>query len=236
MKITDNIGIVKGIQQMKPSNIVSPQKPTNNIFNQTLNSSNSTLNSSSSTNNAETNNNDANMSMSSSTSSNKQEEFNTADVRNSLDRKVKYNNNHMMIHTNNLSNENLLEIFNNNKNNNYQPQQQTIHGISTSGALIPPPYRDPPPPINSSPLNITNNLQLMQKIDNNKSLNNNLLNMNLIFNNINDINDLNDVLLNNTAQYRDLIQLIKYQRDKINIQQSDLTKVSIINEIMYERN
>ncbi|XP_065087014.1 uncharacterized protein DDB_G0283357 isoform X2 [Ochlerotatus camptorhynchus] len=43
--------------------------------------------------------------------------------------------------------------------------------------------------------------------------------------------NLNDGPLQNTTQYRDLIQLIKYQREKINTQQADLSKYD--SEIQY---
>lgn len=45
---------------------------------------------------------------------------------------------------------------------------------------------------------------------------------------LNELN-LNDGPLQNTTQYRDLIQLIKYQREKINTQQADLSKVGRLN-------
>ncbi|XP_058824420.1 ras association domain-containing protein 8 isoform X2 [Topomyia yanbarensis] len=47
---------------------------------------------------------------------------------------------------------------------------------------------------------------------------------------LNELN-LNDGPVQNTAQYRDLIQLIKYQREKINTQQADLSKYD--SEIQY---
>ncbi|XP_021710994.1 hybrid signal transduction histidine kinase A isoform X2 [Aedes aegypti] len=47
---------------------------------------------------------------------------------------------------------------------------------------------------------------------------------------LNELN-LNDGPLQNTTQYRDLIQLIKYQREKINTQQADLSKYD--SEIQY---
>lgn len=46
--------------------------------------------------------------------------------------------------------------------------------------------------------------------------------------------NLNDGPLQNTTQYRDLIQLIKYQREKINTQQADLSKFD--SEIQYLEN
>ncbi len=42
---------------------------------------------------------------------------------------------------------------------------------------------------------------------------------------VKDMNDSSETIFQN-SQYRDLIQLIKYQRDKITTQQADLTKVN----------
>lgn len=41
---------------------------------------------------------------------------------------------------------------------------------------------------------------------------------------VKDMNDSSETIFQN-SQYRDLIQLIKYQREKISSQQADLTKV-----------
>lgn len=41
---------------------------------------------------------------------------------------------------------------------------------------------------------------------------------------VKDINEPNEITFQN-AQYRELLQLIKYQREKLNSQQADLTKV-----------
>lgn len=49
------------------------------------------------------------------------------------------------------------------------------------------------------------------------------VNMNT-FVSVKDMNDSSETIFQN-SQYRDLIQLIKYQREKINSQQVDLTKV-----------
>lgn len=73
--------------------------------------------------------------------------------------------------------------------------------ISSNGALVPPPYRNPPPPRNSplaTSFNVNNN--------NNEFLPENLF---------------------QGAQYTDLVQVIKFQREKINTQQSELSKVRI---------
>lgn len=71
--------------------------------------------------------------------------------------------------------------------------------ISSNGALVPPPYRNPPPPRNS-PLS------------------------NAFANNNN--NEFGGEAFLQGAQYTDLVQVIKFQRDKINTQQNELSKVS----------
>jgi len=103
----------------------------------------------------------------------------------------------------NLSNENLLDLYNSRiaSGNNSSSTSSSSPIIGTSGSLNPPPYRNPPPPKAAV---VASNLS-----------------------NINHIltSNINEILMQN-IQYRDLVQLIKYQRDKINMQQSDLTKVS----------
>ena len=42
---------------------------------------------------------------------------------------------------------------------------------------------------------------------------------------VKDINEPNEITFQN-AQYRELLQLIKYQREKLNSQQADMTKVN----------
>lgn len=44
---------------------------------------------------------------------------------------------------------------------------------------------------------------------------------------VKDMNDSSETIFQN-SQYRDLIQLIKYQREKISSQQADLTKVFLL--------
>lgn len=80
--------------------------------------------------------------------------------------------------------------------------------IGTSGSLNPPPYRNPPPP-RSSP----NHKSIELYSNTNHALVNNIA------------EEINDVFMKN-SQYRDLVQLIKYQREKLTTQQSDLTKVN----------
>lgn len=72
--------------------------------------------------------------------------------------------------------------------------------ISANGALVPPPYRNPPPPRNSP-------------LSNAFGVNNN--------------NDFGGEPFFQGAQYTDLVQVIKFQRDKINTQQNELSKVSV---------
>lgn len=136
-------------------------------------------------------------------------EFKSADVRNSLDRK-----------TSNVNQDtaNLMEVFSVRTNNSLDVIKTPI-GVSANGALVPPPYRNPPPP-RSSPLNYSN----CSSISDSSGTNNN----SSIHSGISDASELNELLINN-AQYKDLLQLIKFQREKISLQQADLTKVSLIN-------
>lgn len=104
----------------------------------------------------------------------------------------------------NISSENLLDLYNqrlngssNSNYNNTSPSPVTSIGVS--GSLKPPAYRNPPAP----------------KIQSQKIIDLNNGNFSPIF-------SPNDV----HVHYRDLMQLIKYQREKINTQQSDLTKVT----------
>lgn len=104
----------------------------------------------------------------------------------------------------NLSSENLLDLYsqrlNNSNNSNYSNSSSPPVGVS--GSLKPPAYRNPPAP---------KQMPSQKLVD----LNNG---------NFSPIFPSNDVLMQN-VQYRDLVQLIKYQREKINTQQNDLTKV-----------
>lgn len=137
-------------------------------------------------------------------------EFKSADIRNSLDRKI------------NLSHDNLLvDVFNARAASNLDSIKTPV-GVSANGALVPPPYRDPPPP-RSSPLNYVSSAGAAANVlsAGGGHNNNNLINNNL--NVLSDISELNEMLLN-SAHYKDLIQLIKFQREKINLQQADLSK------------
>lgn len=80
--------------------------------------------------------------------------------------------------------------------------------ISNNGALAPPPYRNPPPPQNNtttSPISSNNN-------------------------NHNSVTKDDELMLMdqgglNANQYRDLVQLIKLQRDQMTVQHMDISKM-----------
>ncbi|XP_055375196.1 ras association domain-containing protein 8 [Condylostylus longicornis] len=225
-KQVENIGIVKGIPQ-KQSNNLQQQNPHQSPSNspQKINVKHEKTPSSIS---LPLSNDDNSMFSANSN------EINLAEVRNSLDRRTGNNlYQNELVQVKNSSNENLLDMLNVNRVNSItspssSPQQLQQPQISSNGALVPPPYRDPPPPRNSP-------LQKMDSYNNNSSSNSkkstdNKDNMNLAtYFNINDF-DLNENVLQN-IQYKDLIQLIKLQRDKINSQQADLTKYDA--EIVY---
>lgn len=132
LKQFDNVGIVKGIPQLPTAiaNIqhhllTSPQHSPKNSISTDLGScsGDSTTSTNRSANNIE---------------------FNSADIRNSLERKTG-----LFREARNLSSESLLDAYNarvagGDTYKNGPP-------ISSNGALVPPPYRDPPPP-RTSPL------------------------------------------------------------------------------------
>ena len=78
--------------------------------------------------------------------------------------------------------------------------------ISNNGALVPPPYRDPPPPT------ALNNSRTSEE----------------------DPQDHSHGMLTGN-QYRDLVQLIKLQRDQMAVQQMDLTKLDQEIEMLEQR-
>lgn len=107
----------------------------------------------------------------------------------------------------NLSSENLLDLYQshqrlNNSTYSNSSSSPVTSPVGISGNLHPPAYRNPPAPKVAPPQN--------QK----------LIDFGTVFSNN------NDILMQNNVQYRDLVQLIKFQREKINVQQNDLTKVS----------
>lgn len=176
-------------------------------------------------------------------------EFNSADIRSSLDRKTSTFREAL-----NLSDDSLHESYKNN-NSSIDSQSESYAAnppISSNGALAPPPYRDPPPPQGGHPIH-------HQKSDSQSSSTNSVgsasfgraSQIELKFmaaereaNHLNAISNLQAIVNNATsdvelmsdshfqsAQYRDLVQLIKYQREKINMQQADITKYDA--EIVY---
>lgn len=246
---SDLVGIVKGVQKQN-SSVLIPKSPPSSP--PSLTDGNESIASTSS----------ASASIVSSPQSTPQKpmviEFNSADVRSSLDRKTNALRNAI-----NLSNESLDENFNVNGIGGTSPGDlfKNCPPISSNGALAPPPYRNPPQPRNSpptiSPHSQINSMAFVhhQKSDSLSSSNSGVgssgyrqprsnkfdflkemtppplsrskngsfkSDLNCNVDGINDI--INDNVLQN-AQFRDLMQLIKYQRDKISSQQADITKV-----------
>lgn len=76
----------------------------------------------------------------------------------------------------------------------------------------PPPYRDPPPPTSSEKYKKT----ILQEANNRKEPEESN----------NKLHKIEEPVIYN-AQYRELVALINYQREKISTQQADLTKVSL---------
>ncbi|XP_055302190.1 ras association domain-containing protein 8 [Sitodiplosis mosellana] len=205
-------------------------------------------------------------------------QFNSADVRNSLDRKtsafremVNLNDARTQIsHRNNNSTNSSMS-----ENSNLDSTTESYKNgppISSNGALLPPPYRNPPSPKTNSPLlhqyssllihhqktdsqssNTTNSSSKLMDFTSNKThfmkelspsptatMNaqsygsnrqaspnihiNALSNLQAIVNSATSDKDLlNDNQFQN-AQYRELLQLIHLQREKISHQQSDISK------------
>ncbi|KAJ6634714.1 Ras association domain-containing protein 8 [Pseudolycoriella hygida] len=188
-KPPENIGIVKGVPQILPTLHQYHQSPTTSSPHHSPNNS-LTLN--------ETTNK-------SSVTASKPNEFNSADVRNSLDRKTN-------LFRDNSSNESLIDAYSTRTSHEHYTTGPTI---SSNGALVPPPYRDPPPPRVSPLHQKSDSFSKMFEYKDNVNMN--------TFVSVKDMNDSSETIFQN-SQYRDLIQLIKYQRDKINSQQADLTK------------
>lgn len=195
-------------------------------------------------------------------------EFNSADVRNSLDRKT---------NTFNSSDDNNSQGNSVNSANNFDNTTDLYKNgppISSNGALIPPPYRNPPSPKTGSPLlhqqpssgfghlfdhqrtdsqssSTTNSSKILDFATNSKPQHfvkevspplvtntsfrqaspnihiNALNNLQTVVNN--SVTSDKDFLYDNhhfqTAQYRELLQLIHYQREKISSQQVDISNV-----------
>lgn len=134
-KIFENIGIVKGVPQNQA--IISLQ-------NKTLSPQHSP-------------NNSISTDPGSTLSQSKLNEFNSADVRNSLDRKTS-----LFREARNLSSESLIDVYN---IRNGIDLYKNGPPISSNGALVPPPYRDPPPPRTSPLHQKSDSLSKTKKID-----------------------------------------------------------------------
>ncbi|XP_017102316.2 ras association domain-containing protein 8 [Drosophila bipectinata] len=131
---------------------------------------------------------------------------------------------------NNNTNANL----NNNNNNNSPELYKQTPTISANGALVPPPYRDPPPPRNSPMCQgqrmAISNADTMSNASSSTnpfisdydqhSTQSSSHNMN---NNGSQAMDEGENMFQAT-QYNDLMQLIKFQREKITSQQMELQK------------
>lgn len=190
-KHIDNVGIVKGIPQ-KSTTKVSITKPTSGRMPSDDTTAGDAL---------KYHNN----------------EFNIADLRNSLDRKTNKANNFGARDVRSAGNDQPLEDYNYNKISLVSSNEcyKNSPPISANGALVPPPYRDPPPP-RTSPLNKTEPSS-SRKLDYKDSIN-----MTSYFN-MSEMTDMNENFLQN-AQYKDLLQIVKFQREKITSQQADMTK------------
>ncbi|KAL7730158.1 hypothetical protein ACLKA6_009423 [Drosophila palustris] len=181
----------------------------------------------------------------------------SSELRRSSPNELCYNNNNSNNISNNnnsnSSNEHLCDIYansnisNNNNNNNSPELYKQTPTISSNGALVPPPYRDPPPPRNS-PMCQTQRLppsSNAETISNASSSTNPFLSDYEQHNIINNNNNNNNNCGNNSVsqcmdegesmfqatQYNDLLQLIKFQREKITAQQLELQKFDT--EIVY---
>lgn len=120
----------------------------------------------------------------------------------------------------------------NNNNNSPELYKQTPT-ISANGALVPPPYRDPPPPRNSpmcqSQRMASSNADTMS---NASSSTNPFLSDYDQHSNHNNNNNNSQAMeegesMFQATQYNDLLQLIKFQREKITAQQMELQKVTV---------
>lgn len=135
--------------------------------------------------------------------------FNSMDVRSNLVDRLTTTTSPLASSPSNNNN------INNNSTNNCSLEANRPQSpiISNNGALVPPPYRDPPPPMPTSPPTAHNaeesNLQLQQD-----QLQQGLMAAN---------------------QYRDLVQLIKLQRDQMAVQQIDITKMDQEIELLEQR-
>ncbi|XP_054747307.1 uncharacterized protein DDB_G0283357 [Anastrepha obliqua] len=171
-----------------------------------------------------------------------------------------HNNNNSSNSCSSSSSENLLDIYNGNVNRSGGDMPPDLlyknaPTISANGALVPPPYRDPPPPRNS-PLQLQQH-QLHTQQMSSAGLGSAVVNSyNQDYNNTSDYDvehlsgSSNGVGVREgcgsvgsieesesifqATQYNDLMQLIKFQREKISAQQLELSKYDA--EIIYLEN
>ncbi|XP_034114848.1 probable serine/threonine-protein kinase cdc7 isoform X1 [Drosophila albomicans] len=220
----------------------SSNAPALNDYNDFYNNNNSSSNNSSSSNG----NNNSNQHIYSQLSKS------SSELRRASPNELCYNNNNSNNNNiNNNSSEHLCDIYansnisNNNNNNSPELYKQTPT-ISSNGALVPPPYRDPPPP-RGSPMCQSQRLppsSNSETISNASSSTNPFLSdyeQHNINNNNNNNNSGNNSVNNQcmdegesmfqATQYNDLLQLIKFQREKITAQQLELQKFDT--EIVY---
>lgn len=134
---------------------------------------------------------------------------------------------------NNNANVNL----NNNNNNNSPEMYKQTPTISANGALVPPPYRDPPPPRNSPMCQgqrmAISNADTMSNASSSTNpfisdydQHSSQINMNNNNNGSQAMDEGENMF--QATQYNDLMQLIKFQREKITSQQMELQKVTFI--------
>ncbi|KAH8284083.1 hypothetical protein KR054_009595 [Drosophila jambulina] len=128
------------------------------------------------------------------------------------------------------------DMYYNNNNNNSPELYKQPPTISANGALVPPPYRDPPPPRNSpmcqnSQRLASSNADTMSNASSstNPFLSDYDQHSNHNNNNVNNNNNGSQAMeegesMFQATQYNDLLQLIKFQREKITAQQMELQK------------
>lgn len=180
---------------------------------------------------------------------------NSPDVLYATPHSNNFKNNNSSNSCSSSSSENLLDIYNGNVNRSGGDMPPDLlyknaPTISSNGALVPPPYRDPPPPRNS-PLQLQ---QQQQQQFLTSGMSNAAVNpLTHDYNNVGDYDvDFQRLAEGGTGsgggggggsngsvgsieesesifqatQYSDLMQLIKFQREKISAQQLELSKVS----------
>lgn len=117
-----------------------------------------------------------------------------------------------------LKNDTATDAFNNQKFKIKNSPSPVTSPIGISGSLNPPPYRNPPSP--AKQFQLPNSSKILETNNGNADV-------------VNTTIQANDDLVH-SIQYKDLIQLIKLQREKIINQQNDLTKFDA--EIVYLEN